>query len=157
MKKTNNSGFSLVELIIVIAIMAVLIGVLAPQFIKYVESSRQSTDMQNVQELKTAIETYVAENGEKDDLAETIKIELSASSATISGMPDDDLKAVGLTGSTSLKSKGWSGSATYSTTTFTWDASGMGKNSKKPEKDMSGVFKTDAAGGGGAGGAGGEG
>ena len=42
--KENNKGFSLVELIIVIAIMAVLVGVLAPQFIKYVESSKQSTD-----------------------------------------------------------------------------------------------------------------
>ena len=35
-KKINNKGFSLVELIIVIAIMAVLVGVLAPQFMKYV-------------------------------------------------------------------------------------------------------------------------
>ncbi len=45
MKKTNNKGFSLVELIIVIAIMAILIGVLAPQYIKYVEKSRRSADV----------------------------------------------------------------------------------------------------------------
>ncbi len=44
MKKANNQGFSLVELIIVIAIMAVLVGVLAPQFIRYVERSRTQKD-----------------------------------------------------------------------------------------------------------------
>ena len=44
MKKTNNKGFSLVELIIVIAIMAILVGVLAPQYMKYVEKSRISAD-----------------------------------------------------------------------------------------------------------------
>ena len=44
-KSLTNKGFSLVELIIVIAIMAVLVGVLAPQYIKYVERSRKSSDL----------------------------------------------------------------------------------------------------------------
>ncbi len=56
MKKANNQGFSLVELIIVIAIMAVLIGVLAPQFIKYVENSRVQKDASAVEELRNATE-----------------------------------------------------------------------------------------------------
>ncbi len=57
----NNKGFSLVELIIVIAIMAILIVVLAPQYLKYVERSRNSTDLQNATELKIAVETWCAD------------------------------------------------------------------------------------------------
>ena len=59
-KKMNNKGFSLVELIIVIAIMAVLIGVLAPQYLKYVKNSKISTDITNAQEIATAINTAIA-------------------------------------------------------------------------------------------------
>ena len=57
-KKLNNKGFSLVELIIVIAIMAVLIGVLAPQYLKYVEKSRQSADLDTVDAMISAVEIY---------------------------------------------------------------------------------------------------
>lgn len=60
-KKLNNKGFSLVELIIVIAIMAVLIGVLAPQYLKYVEKSRQSADLDTVDAMVSAVETYSAD------------------------------------------------------------------------------------------------
>lgn len=60
-KKLNNKGFSLVELIIVIAIMAVLVGVLAPQFIKYVEQSRRSTDISNAEEIRSAILADIAD------------------------------------------------------------------------------------------------
>ena len=40
----RNKGFSLVELIIVIAIMAILAGALAPALIKYIAKSRRSTE-----------------------------------------------------------------------------------------------------------------
>lgn len=45
-KQKNNKGFSLIELIVVVAIMAVLVGVLAPTYLRYVEKSRKSADIQ---------------------------------------------------------------------------------------------------------------
>ena len=40
-KRKNNKGFSLVELIVVVAIMAVLIGVLVPTLVRNVEKSKK--------------------------------------------------------------------------------------------------------------------
>lgn len=53
----NNKGFSLVELIIVIAIMAILVGVMAPQLIKYIEKSNVSADTQLCDSIHTAVVT----------------------------------------------------------------------------------------------------
>lgn len=61
MNRGNDKGFSLIELIIVVAIMAILIMVVAPQYIKYVEKSRNATDMQNARAVVTAIETYATD------------------------------------------------------------------------------------------------
>lgn len=57
MKKGNNKGFSLVELIIVIAIMAILVGALAPQLLKYVDKAKVSSDTQIAQTFYTAVVT----------------------------------------------------------------------------------------------------
>ncbi len=60
MKKMNNKGFSLVELIIVIAIMAILIAVLAPQYLRYVEKSRLQSDNSAVGEVANACKVAAA-------------------------------------------------------------------------------------------------
>ena len=44
--KKNNKGFTLVELIVVIAILGVLMAVLVPQYIQYVEKSKIGVDEQ---------------------------------------------------------------------------------------------------------------
>ena len=74
--KKDNKGFSLVELIIVIAIMAVLVGLLAPQYLKYVSNSKVSTDISNAQEIATALNVAFADDQD------------AASMATAHKMPD---------------------------------------------------------------------
>lgn len=52
----KNKGFSLVELIVVIAIMAILVGVAVPVYSSYIEKAQKATDVQLVGEVKHAIE-----------------------------------------------------------------------------------------------------
>lgn len=60
-KEMNNKGFSLVELIIVIAIMVILVAVLAPQYLRYVEKSRVSTDTQTAVEFINALQVAASD------------------------------------------------------------------------------------------------
>ena len=60
-KQKNNKGFSLVELIIVIAIMAILAGALAPALIKYINKSRRSADISNADTIRTACQTAMSD------------------------------------------------------------------------------------------------
>jgi prepilin-type N-terminal cleavage/methylation domain-containing protein len=61
LKKLDNKGFTLVELIIVIAIIAVLAAVLAPQYLKYVERSREAADANNCVEMIHAVQVAAAD------------------------------------------------------------------------------------------------
>ena len=81
-KKNDNKGFSLVELIIVVAIMAILVGLLAPQYLKYVEKSRKSADASNLDEMVRAIQIYAAD-AEETLPADTYTITINATSTGV--------------------------------------------------------------------------
>lgn len=55
----NNKGFSLVELIIVLAIMAVLVAVIAPMLLKYFEKSKVTSDKALLNTISAAV-TYAS-------------------------------------------------------------------------------------------------
>lgn len=85
--KKSNKGFSLVELIIVIAIMAVLIGLLAPQYMRFVMRSKVVADIDNAQMMVDAINASVAEqNGFQ--IAESIGGAGGTSVSNVSGLAE---------------------------------------------------------------------
>ena len=71
-----NKGFSLVELIVVIAIMAILVGVAVPVYTGYISKAEEGVEKQYLGELTQAINTvyidYMANGG---DIPETLKLD----------------------------------------------------------------------------------
>ena len=81
------------ELIIVIAIMAILIGVLAPQYVKYVEKTRKSSDEDLADTLLTAGYLMAADEDIAVNITKGDKIQLDNTSISIteqSGSPVTD-------------------------------------------------------------------
>lgn len=111
-KKNDHKGFSLVELIIVIAIMAILVAVLAPQFLQYVSKSRNSTDAQNATAIATALQTYYTTNPTTG--SDTITV--SSTGTTAGDWSTKALADAGIT-ATSVKCKSTTPWTTY---TITW-------------------------------------
>lgn len=141
-KKKDNKGFTLVELVIVVAILALLVGLLAPQYTKYVEKARKSADVSNMDDLVKAITVYAVEHGAEGDLggeAKTITVKL-----TKSGVAGDDSTGLDEFAKNafeeyvpdytkiSLKSKQW-GENSDPTAVITIDADGGVKVEYSPE------------------------
>lgn len=70
MKKTNK-GFSLVELIIVIAIMAILAAAIAPALIRYIDKSRRADDVTAAGTVLTGVQTAMADEDCYSEIQET--------------------------------------------------------------------------------------
>jgi type IV pilus assembly protein PilA len=121
MKKVvkNNKGFSLVELIVVIAIMAVLVGVLAPQFMGYVEKSREATDIQNLDSIRTQVEAWVADH--ENVTAVAVTLDSSGATAAPTGSTATSSDIIGTSTSTKLKGNRWTKlEASFDTSTNVW-------------------------------------
>lgn len=103
-KKMNNKGFSLVELIIVIAIMAVLVAVLAPQYMRFVERGRVASDNDNILAIESAMQVHSVDTMATEHFSGTSTITLNRNAdASSSGSTDAILEALrnaGLIGST---------------------------------------------------------
>lgn len=103
-KKMNNKGFSLIELIIVIAIMAVLVAVLAPQYMKFVERGRAASDRDNVKAIESALQVWAVDTEATSTFTGTTTVTLTrpttvaggVAPVTQTGVVKDALEAAGL-------------------------------------------------------------
>ncbi len=130
----NNKGFSLVELIIVIAIMAVLIGVLAPQYLRYVEKSRITTDETAVSEVENALEGIMAEYADQIG-SDSFTVDVSVNGGITCGLSTiQDQLRLSINGatnngeidlvSTKYKASTYTISVSYNDATYTWTTDG---------------------------------
>ena len=101
--RKNKKGFSLVELIIVIAIMVALIAVMAPAFVKYVQKSRDAALATAAEDFEKTIQTFYGDpDCEYTPHAATITLQVTEKKLAIDktgtfadGEWDDIMKASG--------------------------------------------------------------
>ncbi|GEM_PF-701336 len=67
--RRNNKGFSMVELIIVVAMLAILMALLAPQYIRYIEKAKIREDDAIVKSLIDVIMLTVEDSEAYDSLS----------------------------------------------------------------------------------------
>ena len=88
----KNKGFSLVELIIVIAIMAILAAAIAPALIRYIDKSRKSDDIAAAETINTAVSAALANEDAYSEVANCMTGTVFASAA-----PDTAFSGTGTT------------------------------------------------------------
>lgn len=73
--RKNNKGFSLVELIVVVLIIAIIAVALAPQVVKYVGKAKTNVEDNNAATIKSAVQAAVAEyEGDHGKIADNVTI-----------------------------------------------------------------------------------
>ena len=79
----KNKGFSLVELIVVIAIMAILVGVAVPVYTSYIGKAKKNADIQLTDEIKHALQVeFITARPEVNG---DVIVELSTTEAIVIG------------------------------------------------------------------------
>ncbi|MBR5341378.1 MAG: prepilin-type N-terminal cleavage/methylation domain-containing protein [Erysipelotrichaceae bacterium] len=86
MKKLNKKGFTLAELLIVVAIIAVLVAISIPIFTAQLEKARDAVSVSNIRAAYAeASASYLTSNG-KDVTEGRVVVDADAKTATVTGV-----------------------------------------------------------------------
>ena len=58
----NKKGFTLVELLVVVAIIGILAAIAIPQFAKYRQKANNSAAQSDIKTMRTALESHFTDN-----------------------------------------------------------------------------------------------
>ncbi len=97
---SDNSGFSLIELIVVVLIMGIFAVTLTPQVLKWVDNARKSSDLDYMHSLESAVQFALMNNSVNDEVSNAVesagndvvlRVNSSGTNDTIGGESDSNL------------------------------------------------------------------
>ena len=93
----NNKGFTLLELLIALAILAIIAAILIPNFFATTDRARLRSDIQSARVIQNAIELYRAERGTAPDGSNMDAILATLTDAGFIRARDTDIQTEGAT------------------------------------------------------------
>jgi general secretion pathway protein G len=63
LNRRNGRGFTVIELLVVLAVMALLLAIAAPRYAQHVDAAREAALRQDLAALRDAIDKYAADQG----------------------------------------------------------------------------------------------